>query len=168
VPSIFVPYSLTQEYKPPLSEKPVIFVPKYHDNLELIALINFFLIFIMVMTGISTLIMPLSVAIGLIVPAARVHMIAKDEFAAGFQFKEWWLICRENWGGFVVALAIIYVLMAVMGIVMQILMITIVLICLVPFFILVISMDYSLIHYVVFTQAYKHGNDKLAIEPKTP
>ncbi len=123
-----------------------------------------FLLLVLISTGIFLLIMPLSLAIGLIVPAAEVHMIAKDDFTAGFQVKDWWPIFKKNWGGFVVALAILYALMMVMGVAMQILFITIVLMCLLPFFMPAVSMYSSLIQYVAFAQAYKDGNDRLGME----
>ena len=120
-----------------------------------------FLLLVFVSTGISLLIMPLSLAIGLIVPAAEVHMIAKDDFTAGFQVKDWWPIFKKNWGGFVVALAIVYVLIMVMSVVMQMMFITLILICLLPIFMPAVSMYYSVVQYVAFAQAYKDGNDRL-------
>jgi uncharacterized protein DUF4013 len=68
--------------------------------------------------------MPLSLAIGLIVPAAEIHMIAKDDFSAGFQVKEWRPIFKRNWGGFVVALAILYALWMALSIIMQLMFIS--------------------------------------------
>jgi len=123
-----------------------------------------YLIFMLVMTGLSVLIMPLSLAIGLLVPAAEIHVIAKDDFSAGLQFREWWPIFKKNWGGFVVALGIFYAVMLVAGMAMQFLFLTIVLICLLPFFIPAMSMYFTIIQYVAFTQAYKDGQDRLSIE----
>jgi len=124
-----------------------------------------YLIFMLIITGISLLILPVSLAIALVVPAAEVHVVAKNDFTSGFQVKEWWPVFKKNWGGFVAALAILYALMMVMGVVMQILFITIVLMCLLPFFMPAVSMYYSVIQYVAFAQAYKDGNDRLlAIE----
>ena len=138
--------------------------PVFTQNGDSQGFVAAYLIFMLVITGITGLIIPLSLAIGLLVPAAEVHVIAKDDFAAGFQFKEWWPIFKKNWGGFVVALGIIYAIMMVVGVAMQILMITVVLICLLPFFMPAFSMYYSVIHYVAFTQAYKDGEDRLSIE----
>ncbi len=121
-----------------------------------------YLIFMLIVTGISLLILPVSLAIALVVPAAEVHVIAKDDFTSGFQVKEWWPIFKKNWGGFVVALAILYAVMMVLGIVMQILFITIVLMCLLPFLMPAVSMYYALVQYVAFAQAYKDGNDRLS------
>lgn len=123
-----------------------------------------YLLFFFVSMGISILVVPLSLVIGLIVPAAEVHMIAKDDFTAGFQVKEWWVIFKKNWGGFVVALAILYALAMVMSLAMQILLMTLVLICLFPLLMPVVSMYSAVVQYVAFTQAYKDGKDRLDIE----
>ena len=127
----------------------------------------FFLILSMSMTGLILLMLPLSLAVGLIVPAAEIHVIAKDDFSAGFQFKEWWPIFKKNWGGFVVSLAILYAVMMVMSFAMQIMMFTLVLICLLPLFLPATSMYYTIIQYVAFTQAYKEGQTKLTLDSAT-
>ncbi len=119
------------------------------------------LIFVLVVTGLSLLIMPVSLAIGLIVPAAEIHVIEKDEFMAGLRPAEWWPIFKKNWGGFVVALAIVYAVMMVMSFAMQIMFMTVVLACLFPLFLPVISMYSMVLQYVAFTQAYKDGKDRL-------
>jgi len=113
------------------------------------------------------LIMPLSLVIGLIAPAAEVHVIAHDDFMAGFRIKEWWPIFKKNWGGFLVSLAIMYGLLMVMSVVLQIMFFTIVLICLLPFFTPVVSMYITLIEYAAFAQAYKEGQDRLTLETQT-
>lgn len=124
-------------------------------------------IFFLVVTGVSLLIVPVSLAIRLIVPIAEVHVIAQDDFMAGFRLKEWWPIFKKNWGGFVVALAIMYALLMVMSFAMQIMFFTIVLICLLPLFIPAIYMYYAVVQYVVFTQAYKDGKDSVYMEAST-
>ena len=125
---------------------------------------TFFLVYILAMSGLFILIMPLSLAVGLIVPAAEIHVIARDDFSAGFQIREWWAIFKKNWGGFVVALAILYAVMMVMSFAMQIMMFTIVLMCLLPFFLPAVTMYYTIVQYVAFAQAYKEGEDKLALD----
>lgn len=124
-------------------------------------------IFVLLSTGLSILIFPLSIAIGLIVPVAEIHAIAKDDFTAGFRVSEWWPIFRTNWGGFVVALAIGYAIFMVMSFAMQILFFTIILICIFPFFMAAISMYYGVVQFAMFAQAYKEGNDKLNVEVET-
>jgi len=125
-----------------------------------------YLIWMLGITVLFLVIMPLSLAVGLIVPAAEVHVIAKDDFTAGFQLKEWWPIFKKNWGGFVVALAILYGIMMLMSFAMQIMMMTVVLMCLFPLLLPVISMYSTIIQYVAFTQAYKVGKDGLSAEAR--
>ena len=119
------------------------------------------ILFILFTMGAFILIFPLSLAIGLVVPVAEVHAIAKDDFMAGFRVKEWWPIFKENWVGFVVVLAIMYALIMVMSFVMQILLMTFILICVLPIFMAAISMYYSVIQFAMFAQAYKDGQNKL-------
>ena len=139
--------------------------PVFTHNGDSQSLGTAYLIFILVMTGLSILIMPLSLAIGLLVPAAEVHVIAKDDFSAGFQFREWWAIFKQNWGGFVVALGILYAVMMIVGMAMQFLFLTIVLICLLPLLMPALSMYLTVVQYVAFTQAYKDGRDRTSVEP---
>jgi hypothetical protein len=119
-----------------------------------------YFIFILLITGISLLILPLSLAVGLVVPAAEVHVIAKDDFTAGLRVKEGWTIFKKNWGGFVVGLAIVYALMMVMSFAMQIMFMTLVLICLLPLFLPAISLYSMIVQYVAFAQAYRDGRDR--------
>ena len=125
---------------------------------------TFFLVYMMAMSGLFILILPLSLAVGLVVPVAEIHVIAKDDFSAGFQVKEWWAIFKKNWGGFVVAMAILYGVMMVMSFGMQIMMFTLVLMCLLPLFLPAVSMYYTIVQYVAFAQAYKDSRDRLSLE----
>ena len=122
-----------------------------------------YVILMMIFTASMVLVMPLSLAIGLLAPAAEIHMLAKDDFSAGFQFREWWPIFKQNWGGFVVALAILYGISMVTSFAMQILLMTFILICLLPFFLAAISMYSGVIQYVAYAKAYKDGQEKLAL-----
>lgn len=81
---------------------------------------------------------------------------------------EWWPIFKQNWGGFVVAMAILYGLTIVMSFAMQFLLITIVLICVLPLFMPVFLMYYSVIQFALSAQAYKDGEEKLALELSSP
>ena len=120
--------------------------------------------YVLLSIGITILIFPLSLAMGLVIPVAEVHTIAKDDFTAGFRVKEWWPIFKKNWGGFVVAFAIGYALFIVMTFAMQILFFTVILICVFPIFIAAISMYYGVVQFAMFAQAYKDGKDKLSRE----
>ena len=70
----------------------ILFQHSDHQSMGMVSLL-----FVLGITGISLLLVPLSLAIGLIVPAAEINVIARDEFAAGFQVKQWWPIFNKNW-----------------------------------------------------------------------
>lgn len=122
------------------------------------------ILFILVTTGSFILVFPLSLAIGLIVPVAEVHAVAKDDFMAGLNVREWWPIFKQNWGGFVVAMAILYGVSMVMTFAMQFLMITIILICVLPLFMAIYLMYYIVIQFALFASAYKEGEEKMKLE----
>ena len=131
-----------------------------HQNADWIVIIFpllmgvFFLIFI-----------PLSLVISVILPAAEVHVTDKGEFGAAFRVREWWEIFHANWGGFLLAIAIIYVISFLLSFIVQFAMLTIVLICVLPFVLPVAGMYISLIMYTAFAQAYKEGQERLAKQP---
>lgn len=122
-------------------------------------------VFLLVMLLFGCLLVLLSLPLGLIIPAAEMHTVDKNDFAAGFRFREWWGIFRANLGGYVVALVIVYAASTALTIVMQILMATIILSCLLPFFVPAITTYTTLVMYAMFAQAYKVGKDKLEITP---
>jgi hypothetical protein len=122
----------------------------------------------LVMVLFICLLVLLSLPIGLIVPVAEMNAVNKNEFAAGFRFREWWGILRANLGGFIAAFAILYGVSMLLGIMMQIMIATVILSCLLPFFIPAISTYSILMMYAMFAQAYKVGRDKLMAAEVTP
>ena len=107
-------------------------------------------------------IFPLSLALGIIVPTAELHTIAHNDFAAGFRIREWRTIFRANWSGFVLAYLVSMVAGFVLTFIVQVAMITIVLICVLPFIMPAITFYITLVMYTAFAQAYKDGKDRLA------
>jgi hypothetical protein len=108
--------------------------------------------------------LPVSLVIGVLLPIAEVHVVEKGEFAAGFRFREWWAIFKANWSGFLLALAISYAASFALTLIVQFAMLTLVLICLLPFITPAIALYLSLVMYTAFAQAYKVGRDKLAVQ----
>ena len=119
-------------------------------------------LYVLITSGAFTLLFPLSLAIGLFVPAAAVHVVAKDDFMAGFKVREWWPVFKQNWGGFVVSMAVLYALTMVLSFAMQFMMITIILICVLPLFVPVYLTYYSLLQFAMFARAYQDGEEKLS------
>lgn len=116
----------------------------------------------MVVFGLTMCIMvPISLVIMVILPAAEMHSVDKNDFAAAFRFQEWWAIFRANTGGFIAAFGIYYVATFALTIVMQILMATLILACLVPLLMPAIIAYSILIMYVTIAIAYRDGKIKL-------
>jgi hypothetical protein len=137
-------------------------MPIIADNVNSSEVDTVIAIFVPVMLLFGCLLTLLSLPLGLIIPAAEMHAVDKNEFAAGFRFREWWGVFRANLGGFLVALVIIYVASMALTIVMQLLMATVILSCLLPFLMPAVSAYTALVMYAMFAQAYKTGRDKLA------
>ena len=123
-----------------------------------------FLPFLLFSIG-MVIIFPLSLALGIILPAAEIHTAVNNDFAAGFRFREWWPIFRVNWSGFLLAYIIALVASMILSSLVGIAMITIVLFCIIPFIMPAISAYLSLIMYAAFAHAYKEGKDRLAQQP---
>lgn len=110
------------------------------------------------------LLMPFSLIVGLLVPLAEIHSVAKNEIAAGFQFRAWWTIFRKNFGGFLLAFAVSYGVSIVLVLITQFAMMTLVLICLLPLIMPAISMYMMLVTFTAYAMAYKSGTEQLANE----
>ena len=119
------------------------------------------LLYPLLLGGFSLLLIPLSIVSGVILPAAEVHVTDKVEFGAAFRVREWWPIFRANWSGFLLVLVIGYAMNFALGIIMQFAMITIVLICVLPFVLPGIGLYVSLVMYSAFAQAYITGKEQL-------
>lgn len=123
---------------------------------------TFLAIYTIVMLGTICIIIPISIPLAVIIPAAEIHNIEKDDFAAAFRFKEWWPILRANLGGFIVAFGIYYVTSMVFAVVMQLLFVTILLACIAFLLIPAMTIYITLLTYVTSAIAYRNGKEKLA------
>jgi hypothetical protein len=102
-----------------------------------------------------------SVILWVFLPPALAHVVAKDSFAAGFQFREWWKVFRANIGGFLLSIVIAGGLYMVFMFVTQIIYMTIIFCILLPFLLAFISAYLSVIVFTLFAQAYSDGVIKL-------
>ncbi|MFN8398986.1 MAG: DUF4013 domain-containing protein [Anaerolineales bacterium] len=121
-----------------------------------------FAIFIGVFGLSMCIIIPFSIAVALIIPAAEMHVADTDDFSSAFRFREWWAVFRANLSGFLAAFAIYYLAGMAVGILVQILMVTVVLACLLPIVLPAITFYIYLIMYTTIAQAYRDGKAKLA------
>jgi hypothetical protein len=102
--------------------------------------------------------------VSLIIPVAIGHVIATDEFAAAFRFREWWPIFRANLAGFLVSYALLIGFSIVLGFVFQILYLTIIFCCLYPFVLAPLTMYITIIWSVLFARAYRDGVQTSAVQ----
>ncbi len=107
----------------------------------------------------------LSLVLSLASMAALGHMVARGEFMAALRPGEWWPILRANLGGFILALFIIYAANMAFGIIVQMLIYSVVLACLLPFLMLAFGVWLQTIFYTLYAQAYLGGVQKLAAQP---
>jgi hypothetical protein len=106
--------------------------------------------------------MVLALIWGAILPAAIGHMIATNDFAAAFRVREWWAIFKANLGGYLIAYALLLGAWVVLSFAMQILYVTLILCCLVPFIMVGVSMYLIMIGSALFGQAYRAGAEMVA------
>ena len=125
-------------------------------------------IFSLVMLAVICMIIPISLPLAAIIPAAEMHTVKNTEFAAGFRFGEWWSIFRANLSGFIAAFAIHYVASMVLTIGIQIIMSTIILSCLLPIVLPGVTLYLVLIRYTIIAEAYKVGKEKLLQAANVP
>lgn len=122
----------------------------------------FFVLFPLIITGFICLIIPLSIPLALIIPAAEIHTVDTDNFSAAFQFKDWWGIFRANLSGFIAAFGVYYIASILFAIIMQVLMATVILSCLLIVIMPASTIYMSLVMYAAVATAYRDGKAKLA------
>ncbi len=123
-------------------------------------------IFMVVISCSMCIIIPFSLALAVVLPAAEMHVIENNEFAAGFRVREWWTILRANLAGFLAAFGIYYLLTLALTFGIQMLMVTVILACLLPIVLPAVTIYSMLIMYATSAQAYRDGKSKLA-QPET-
>jgi hypothetical protein len=118
--------------------------------------------------GIFLLTMLVGLPLGVILGAAESHTVTKQSFQAAFQFREWWPIFRAGLGYFVGAYLFTVVISFVFSFVMQIAMITVVLICVLPFLTLGYGAYLSLVLNALFAKAYAMGRKAIQAPAYAP
>ena len=121
-----------------------------------------FPILMVIIFGTICILIPISLLLAVIIPAAEMHVVDQDEFAAGFRIREWWVILRANLSGFIAAFAIYIVSTIILGFAIQLIGATLIFACLLPFLLPAMMMYILLIMYTTIAQAYKGGKEKLA------
>jgi hypothetical protein len=103
----------------------------------------------------------LALIIGIFMPAVIAHVVATDDLSAAFRFGEWWRIFRANLSGFVITYLLVFGLFTALNFVLQILYMTIILCCIVPFLIIPATLYIMVTTGILFGQAYREGVQNL-------
>jgi hypothetical protein len=111
--------------------------------------------------GVFLLAMLISLPLGVIIGAAESHAVTKQSFQAALKVGEWWPIFRASLGYFVGAYLFTMAASFIFSLVMQIAMITIVLMCIIPFLMFGYSAYLSLVLNALFAKAYAAGRKTL-------
>lgn len=120
-----------------------------------IPIFMFGMLFIML---VSVLAIPYGVIIITVVP----HVATTRSFESAFHFKTWWSIFRKGLGQFILAYVITMVISWILMFIIQFAMITIVLLCIVPFLMIPYAAYNVLLRNALFAQAYTSGLDQAA------
>jgi len=99
----------------------------------------------------------LTLALILFSPVAIVHMVVADEFSAAFRFREIWAIFWANLGGFILTYVILIGLWIAIGFGLQLIYLTIILCCLLPFIFPPLTTYFLIIQMTLIAQAYRGG-----------
>ncbi len=123
-------------------------------------------IYFLVIFGGICFIIPISMIMAVIIPAAEMKVIETGDFTALFRVKEWWQIFRANLSGFIAAFGVYYLVTFILTFAVQIVMATLILSCLLIVLIPALTFYVTLIMYVTGAIAYKDGKEKLLQAPK--
>ena len=121
-----------------------------------------FPILLLILGATMCLVLPLGIVSSIISYPAAIHAVIKRRFTAGFEFRAWWPILRINLGGFFVVILMTFAISFLYSIGMQILIFTIILICLLPLLMPVVMFYMILVPELLAAQAYREGQLKLA------
>jgi len=121
----------------------------------IIGYVGFFGLFSLAMFLFVLTVLPMTVAVG--------QYARTGQVGAGYRFREVWQILRANVGGFVIALLIYFAIAFGLGLALQIVYMTIILCCLVPFIMAPITFYLSLMWGYLFGMAYREGIIKAGI-----
>lgn len=105
--------------------------------------------------------MLLATLLGVLLPVVMCHVASTGEFSAAFRFGEWWRIFRSNLGEFLLAYVFALGLSLGLSTIYQFAAMTIILCCVLPFFVSAISVYLLLVMAPMFGQVYRTALEKM-------
>lgn len=122
--------------------------------------------------GVQFLMVALGMLLGMVtafvVPVALAHTVAHDSFSAGFDFTGWWKVLKANFAGFFLAVVVIMGMATLMVTFIQVISMTLVLICVAIFIPVMLSFYMLLVTNALVGLAYREGVEKLQPVVVTP
>lgn len=103
----------------------------------------------------------LSIPYGIVTAAAQAHVATRRSFSAAFEFQQWWQVFRNGLSHFVIVYVLLLVASFLFTFMIQAAMVTIVLICIVPFLMIPYSTYLVIVTNTLYAQAYAAGRDGL-------
>lgn len=107
--------------------------------------------------------MLVSLLTGFLFPPAIGHIVAEDRLEALVRVREWWAIFKANMGGYVISYLLIMGTAFLLMFVVQFAYLTIILCCLIPFLLSLISIYLGILIGALIGQTYRVGKTNLAI-----
>jgi hypothetical protein len=105
-----------------------------------------------------------SLLLGVLIPPAMSHVVAEDQFSAAFRVGEWWQIFKANLGGYIIAYILIMGITFTLTFAFQMLYMTFVLCCLIPFVISLFSIYIGVVTGAIFGQTYRIGKENRSFD----
>lgn len=95
-------------------------------------------------------------------PPALGNLIAKDKFEAAFRIREWWPVLKANFGGYLLAIALVMGIYLLIIMVASSLYITVILCVLIPFALCVGLFLLGAMTFSLFAVSYRDGERQMA------
>ena len=121
-------------------------------------------LFFIIGIGLTMLFGLFSFPYGIIISAALPHSVAHNSFSAGLNFRQWFSIFRKGLANFILGYLFIMAVSFIFIFVIQFALITLILMCAVPFLIIPLSAYLTLTSTTIYAQAYLAGRDALQSE----
>lgn len=123
--------------------------------------IPFILIFALIMFASFAIGTVLIILASIVTPVAVCNAVKHDTFKAGFRFSEWWQVLKANFGGFIIAIMLIYGVSMIVGVIGQLFYLTMICCALMYVVIFIGSFYLGLIYAALIPLVYREGLEKL-------
>jgi len=104
-----------------------------------------------------------ALSLGLLVPPAIGHMLAEGKFGSAFRVREWWPVFTANIGGYLIAYILLMGTTFLLVYAIQLMYMTIVLCCAIPFVMSLISFYVGVFSGALFGQSYRVGKGNTVV-----